>query len=54
MHIKSRLVKLEQANKPEQEILVLIMFNDETTPEQQKQIDEAEAKESQVIIVEFV
>ena len=53
MNIKSRLAKLE-ASKPEQEILVVIKFNDETTPEQQKQIDEAEAKESQVIIVEFV
>ncbi len=54
MNIKSRLVKLELANKPEQEILVMIKFNDETTPEQQKQIDEAEAKKNQIIIVEFV
>ncbi len=54
MNIKSRLVKLEQVSKPKQEFLAMIKFDDEWTPAQQAQLDEARAKESHIIIVNFV
>ena len=52
MMIKSRLAKLEQASKPEKNILVIIKSDDELMPEQQSQIDEANGRE--IIIVSFV
>ncbi len=54
MNIKNRLIKLEQMLRPEQTPLVMIKFEDEWTPEQQQQIDAAEANEQKIIMVEFV
>ena len=54
MNIKNRLIKLEQMLRPEQTPLVMVKFEDEWTPEQQQQIDAAEANEQKIIMVEFV
>ena len=54
MNLRNRLKKLEQVNKPEQMPLVMIKFNDEWTSEQQKQIDQARAKKSPLLIVKFI
>ena len=54
MNIKNRLLRLEKMIKPEQMPLVMIKFEDDWTPEQQQQIDEAEANEQKIIMVEFV
>ncbi len=54
MNIKNRLEKLEQMIRPKQVPLVMIKFEDAWTPEQQQQIDEAEANEQKIIMVEFV
>ncbi|MDV6348611.1 hypothetical protein R2083_13900 [Nitrosomonas sp. Is35] len=53
MNIKNRLMKLEQMIKPEQMPLVMIKFEDEWTPEQQQQLNEAEVNEQKIIVVEF-
>jgi len=54
MNIKNRLMKLEQMIRLEQTPLVMIKFENAWTPEQQQQIDEAEANEQKIIMVEFV
>lgn len=54
MNIKNRLMKLEQMIRPQQTPLVMIKFENEWTPEQQQQIDAAEANEQKIIMVEFV
>jgi len=54
MNIKNRLMKLEQMIRPEQTPLVMIKFEDDWSPEQQQQIDEAKANEQKIIMVEFV
>lgn len=54
MNIKNRLEKLEQMIRPQQIPLVMIKFDDDWSPEQQQQINEAEANEQKIIIVEFV
>lgn len=54
MNIKNRLMKLEQMLRPEQTTLIMIKFEDEWTPEQQQQIDEAKKNEQKIIMVEFV
>lgn len=54
MNIKNRLKKLEQIISPEQTLLVIVKFDGILTSEQQQQIDEAEAKERKIIMVEFV
>ncbi len=54
MNIKNRLMKLEQMIRPEQTPLVMIKFEDDWSPEQQQQIDAAEANEQKIIMVEFV
>lgn len=46
-------MKLEQMIKPEQMPLVMIKFEDEWTPEQQQQLNEAEVNEQKIIVVEF-
>ena len=55
MNIKNRLIKLEQMLRPEQTPLVMIKFENAWTPEQQQQIDEAEAREQRIkiLVVEF-
>lgn len=47
-------MKLEQIIKPEQSPLLMVKFDDDWTSEQQQQIDEAKAKEREIIMVEFV
>mgnify|MGYP003386544447 FL=1 len=54
MNIKNRLMKLEQMIRPEQTPLVMIKFEDDWSPEQQQQIDEAKENEQKIIMVEFV
>lgn len=54
MNIKSRLEKLEKTSKPIEASLLMIKFDDVWTPEQQRQIDEAEAKKQEIIFVQFV
>ena len=54
MNIRSRLEKLEKIIKPEQAPLLMVKFDDVWTPEQQHQIDEAEAEKRQIIFVRFV
>lgn len=54
MNIKNRLEKLEQVIRPQQTPLVMIKFEGDWSPEQQQQIDEAEANEQKIIMVEFV
>ena len=54
MNIKNRLMKLEQMIRPQQTPLVMIKFEDDWSPEQQQQIDAAEANEQKIIMVEFV
>ncbi len=48
-------MRLEKMIKPEQMHLVMIKFEDEWTPEQQQQIDAAEAREQRIkiLVVEF-
>lgn len=54
MNIKNRLMKLEQMIRLEQTPLVMSRFNEEWTPEQRQQINEAKANEQKIIMVEFV
>ncbi|WP_292918848.1 hypothetical protein [Nitrosomonas sp.] len=54
MNIKNRLMKLEQMIMPDQTPLVMIKFNDEWTPEQHQQIEEAKAHGRMVLKVVFV
>jgi hypothetical protein len=54
MNIKNRLTKLEQIIRPQQTPLVMIKFEDDWSPEQQQQINEAEANEQKIIMIEFV
>lgn len=54
MNIRNRLMKLEQMLRPQQTPLVMIKFEDDWSPEQQQQINEAEANEQKIIMIEFV
>lgn len=54
MNIKNRLEKLEQMIRPKQVPLVMIKFEDAWIPEQQQQINEAEAQGRMVLKVVFV
>ena len=54
MNIKNRLLKLEKIIRPEQPPLVAIKFNDEWTPEQLQQMDEAKVQGRMIIRVNFV
>ncbi|SEQ53440.1 hypothetical protein [Nitrosomonas ureae] len=54
MNIKNRLTKLEQIIRPQQTPLVMIKFEDDWSPEQQQQIDAAEAQGRMILKVVFV
>ena len=54
MSIKNRLMKLEQMIRPEQAPLVMIKLEDAWSPEQQQQIDAAEAQGRMILKVVFV
>jgi Spy/CpxP family protein refolding chaperone len=54
LNIENRLMKLEQMRTPEQAPLVMIKFEAAWTPEQQQQIDEAEAQGRMILKVVFV
>ncbi len=54
MNIKSRLLKLEKTINQNVSVLVMFKPDGDWTPEQQRQLDEARAKESHIIIVNFV
>ncbi len=54
MNIKSRLLRLEQSINRNVSILVMYKPMNGWTPEQLREMDEAEAQDRKVLVVEFV